>query len=219
MFTGIVKITAPVARFEKRGSGAVLSLENPWKETDPARLPKPGESISVNGACLTVVSANRALISFDISGETLEKTNLSNVSPGRLVNLERALRLGQDISGHFVTGHVDATGRVERLEKFDRFAELSVSVPQELLVYVVAKGSIAVEGVSLTVASVEGNVFTVALIPETLRRTALESLSPGDAVNVETDLLGKYVIRYLSLWKEPGGPGGLTLERLADAGF
>lgn len=219
MFTGIIQKTARGLRFARRGSGAVLAVENPWGDLPQTVQPEPGESISVNGACLTVVSANRKEISFDMSPETLKKTNLTDAWSARPMNLERSLRAGSDVSGHFVTGHVDGVGRVLSLERSGDFATLSVSVTSELAIYIVPKGSVAVEGVSLTVASMEGDSFSVALIPATLARTSLAALSTGDGVNIETDLLGKYVIRYLSAAGEATAGNPLTLERLKQAGF
>jgi riboflavin synthase alpha subunit len=219
MFTGIIQKTARVTRFARHAEGARLSVENPWANDAQTGQGQPGESISVNGACLTVVSASEREISFDISAETLKKTTLGDARAGRLVNLERSLRTGQDISGHFVLGHVDGTGRVERFERRVDFAELAVEIPGELAVYVVPKGSIAIDGVSLTVASLEGNAVSVALIPETLSRTTLGALTAGDRVNIETDIIGKYVVRYLSAGRGIPAGEGVTLDRLEEAGF
>jgi len=215
LFTGIITKTARVGRMARVESGAALSIESPWGNEAASTRPKPGESINVNGACLTVVSADERQISFDISEETLKKTTFSDLRSGARVNLERALRAGGDISGHFVQGHVDGVGKVEGLERSGEFAELRVRVPAELAAYVVEKGSIAIDGVSLTVAGMEGEVVSVALIPETLARTTLGGLSAGEGVNVETDIVGKYVVRYM----QARGGGGLTMERLRDAGF
>ena len=219
MFTGIIQKTARITRFARRADGAQLSVGNPWANDAQTGQGQPGESISVNGACLTVVSANDREISFDISGETLKKTTLREARAGRTVNLERSLKAGQDISGHFVLGHVDGTGLVERLERSGDFAELAASIPAELAVYVVPKGSITVDGVSLTVASLEGDVVTVALIPETLSRTTLGALTAGERVNIETDIIGKYVVRFLSTGRSNPAGGEVTLERLEEAGF
>lgn len=213
MFTGIVAKTARVSRITCAAAGAVLVVENAWDA--PPRL---GESISVNGACLTVVSANGREISFDVSEETFRRTTFGEFRPGGTVNLERALKVGDDVSGHFVAGHVDGTGVVESLSRNAAFAELRVRAPEELAVYLVPKGSVAIDGVSLTVATLEGASFSVAVIPETLTRTTLGKVRTGDRVNIETDMLGKYVVRYLALM--PGGKSeGLTAEKLREAGF
>jgi riboflavin synthase alpha subunit len=213
MFTGIVQHTARVASVSRLGVGARLAVENAFGEP-----PRSGESISVNGSCLTVVSANERQISFDLSTETLKKTIFRSVGPGAVVNLERALAVGQDISGHFVSGHVDGVGRVVSIEKSGEFAVLTFTSPEELAVYIVPKGSIAINGVSLTIASLSGTTFSVAVIPETLSRTNLSRLTPGEEVNIETDLLGKYVVRYLASMRGEGG-GEISLDRLQELGY
>ena len=198
MFTGIVQQTAPIIAISRRAGGASMRVENPW-----GTPPGPGESISADGSCLTVVSANEREISFDISEETLKKTVFLQARPGTRVNLERSLKVGDDLSGHLVTGHVDGVGRVLDSKRAGAFGELSVRVPRELAVYLVAKGCVAVNGVSLTIASLEGDSFAAAVIPETLARTNLGRLKPGDPVNIETDLVGKHVVRCLSV-SSPG---------------
>jgi len=217
MFTGIIERTARITSFSRRSSGAVLTIENPW----PGEPLRPGESISVSGACLTLVSANLREISFDISAETLRKTTFGRAPAGKIVNLERSLRVGDSISGHFVSGHVDATGKTLRFDKSGEFAELVVDVAPELSIYVVPKGSIAIDGVSLTVATLDGSMLSVALIPETLSRTTLGALRPGDELNIETDMIGKYVARYLARAADgsAGAGGGLTIQHLTDSGF
>ncbi|MHC4711708.1 MAG: riboflavin synthase [Planctomycetota bacterium] len=214
MFTGIVEHTAPLISISRRGPGAVLAVANPWPTP-----PEDGESICVSGACLTVVSANDRQILFDLSEETLEKTTLSRAVPGRLVNLERSLRAGDDVSGHFVTGHVDGVGRVVELRRKGPFARLRVSVPNPLLSQLAPKGSVAVDGVSLTIADTEGDSFAAALIPETLARTNLDRLSRGDSVNIETDVLAKYVARCLALRQGVPSGGSVTLDQLAEMGY
>jgi riboflavin synthase len=214
MFTGIVEHIAPLISISRRGPGAVLVVTNPWPTP-----PEGGESICVSGACLTVVSANDRQILFDLSEETLENTTLSGAVPGRLVNLEGALRAGDDISGHFVTGHVDGVGTVVDLRRAGDFARLRVSVPKPLLSHLAPKGSIAVDGVSLTIADTEGDSFTAALIPETLTRTNLGRLARGDSVNIETDVLAKYVARCLALRQSVPTEGSVTLDQLAEMGY
>ncbi len=219
MFTGIIEHTPLVVRLARRRTGAVLTMGNPWAGTADRPEPRPGESISVNGACLTVVSANENEISFDMSEETMAKTNLSKLTGGSRVNVERALRIGDDISGHFVSGHIDGTGRLEGLARQGEFAELSVALPGELLVYVVPKGSIAVEGVSLTVASLERNVAKAAIIPETLARTTLGGLKEGAQVNIEVDIIGRHVVGYLRAMGGASAGAPLTLKDLEKAGY
>lgn len=214
MFTGIIEKVARVRGAAAGGAAGRISVENPFES-----LPAGGESVSVNGACLTVISANEAEISFDVSAETLEKTNLAALRPGARVNLERALKVGGDISGHLVQGHVDATGEVRGLKKTGEFAELSVRLPRELLKYIVPKGSVAVDGVSLTVADIAGDVFTVAVIPETLSRTTIGERRPGDRVNIETDVIGKYVVRYLENLGGAAKGKPITMKRLEELGL
>lgn len=213
MFTGLIEHTAAVLAVSRRGAAGSLAVENPWQAP-----PGAGESISVNGACLTVVSANDRQISFDLSAETLEKTVLAAAKPGTVVNLERALVVGDGISGHFVQGHVDGVGSLKGIVRQGGFATLTFEAPRELSVYVAMKGSIAVNGVSLTVASLEGNRFSVAVIPETLERTNLSRLRTGDKVNIETDLIAKHVVRYLEA-AGGGKSGGLSLGKLEEIGL
>ncbi|MCD6406048.1 MAG: riboflavin synthase, partial [Planctomycetes bacterium] len=177
MFTGIVQNTAAITAISPRSPGAVLKVANPF-----GQCPQPGESISVDGVCLTVVSANEREISFDLSEETLKKTVFSSARPGRKVNLERALKVGDSISGHFVTGHIDGVAQVLSLRRQGAFAELLIKVQDNIAPWLVPKGSVAVNGVSLTVASLERSAFTVVVIPETLARTNLGALRAGDAV-------------------------------------
>jgi riboflavin synthase alpha subunit len=214
MFTGIVQQTAAIISMSRRGGGASMKIESPWR-TPPA----PGESVSVNGSCLTVVSANEREISFDLSGETLKKTIFSSVFPGARVNLERSLKVGDYVSGHFVTGHVDGVGTVVEFTRKGAFAELSVKVPAELAVYIAPKGSVAVNGVSLTIASLEGDSFVAAVIPETIERTNLAELKTGSPVNIEADLIGKHVVRYLSTAGGAETRQALTLTDLEEKGY
>ncbi len=215
MFTGIIQKTARITSITRHGAAGLLTVENPW----PAP-PAKGESIAVNGACLTVVSANVREVSFDVSRQTLETTTLASAAPGELANLEPALKVGDDISGHFVTGHVDGKGTVLAIEEEGDFALLRLEAPGALLAYLVPRGSVAVNGVSLTIATLEGAAFGIALIPETLRSTNLHLLRPLDEVNLEADLLGKYVVRRLDLMQSGGqSRQGLSLERLEEMGY
>jgi riboflavin synthase len=187
MFTGIVRETGRVVERD----GAALAVE-----AGPvlAGLER-GASVAVDGVCLTVVEASPSRVAFDIGPETLARTAFGSYRPGRRVNLERPLRAGDEIGGHFVQGHVDGVGRVVGLEREAGFATLRLEVPSTE--FVVEKGSIALNGVSLTVAAVDGDEVDVMLIPETLDRTNLGDLAPGDPVHVEYDVLGKYAARAL----------------------
>lgn len=180
-----------------RGTGARLVLARPG----PDWAPRGGESLAVSGACLTALAPDASpagTLAFDLSLETLERTWFRALAPGRLVNLERALRLSERLDGHLVSGHVDGVGRVlELADQGDGGRRLTCEAPAELARFLVDKGSITVDGVSLTVVAPRGRVFDVALIPATLARTTLGSARAGDPVNLEADLLGKWVDRLL----------------------
>lgn len=198
MFTGIIERTGRVAALDPRPGGLRLRLERAPATVaagDPASWADltVGESIAVDGCCLTLVAADRATLDFDVVEETLRRTSLGARRPGDLVNLERALRLGDRLGGHLVSGHIDGTGRVEAVRADGRETVLAVAIPAGAPVRVVHKGSIAVDGVSLTVASAERSRFTVALIPHTLAATNLGARRAGDLVNLESDPIGRWV--------------------------
>ena len=183
MFTGLVEQMGEV-----RKAGARLSVATPLT----AELER-GDSIAVNGVCLTAVDIDDGTFEADVMEETLARSALGRLAAGDRVNLELALRVGDRLGGHFVQGHVDATGTVESIEDLAHSRRVRIAAPPDLLRYVVEKGSIAVDGVSLTVADVEGDGFTVSLIPETLERTNLGEAALGRSVNLEVDVLAKYV--------------------------
>jgi riboflavin synthase len=188
MFTGLVERTARVRRVDPDGDGVRLEVETPLA----AELSQ-GDSIAVNGVCLTAVDPDDAGFRADVMAETLRRSSLGPLGEGDAVNVELPLRAGDRLGGHVVQGHVDGTGTVSEVRD-EGFARLvRVEAPPELLRYVVEKGSIAVDGVSLTVAAVDGESFTVSLIPETLERTTLGEAAPGRVVNLEVDVLAKYV--------------------------
>jgi riboflavin synthase len=188
MFTGLVEATARVRRVDPDGDGVRLEVETPLA----AELAQ-GDSIAVNGVCLTAIDPAADRFRADVMAETLRRSSLGPLSEGDFVNVELPLRAGDRLGGHVVQGHVDGTGTVAetRDEGFARLVR--IAAPEELLRYVVEKGSIAVDGVSLTVAAVDGESFTVSLIPETLERTTLGLATPGRVVNLEVDVLAKYV--------------------------
>lgn len=195
MFTGLVEETGSVLALETaaRGGGARLALEAP----EIARGAKLGDSIAVNGCCLTVVAQTHTSVAFDLLAETLRCTNLGALQPGALVNLERALAAGGRMGGHFVQGHIDGAAPVVSFASSGVDHRLEIELPSAFARYVVPKGSIAVNGISLTVAEVFGKSFVLWIIPHTLAATNLRALKPGDAVNLEFDLLAKYVERLL----------------------
>jgi riboflavin synthase len=191
MFTGIVEELGSVAAMNGR---RVTIACTTVREDSPV-----GGSVAVNGVCLTVVERPPVGLAFDLSEETLDRTALSGMRAGDRVNLERPVTLAARLSGHLVQGHVDGVGTVERVDAEEGGAMVTVRVPDGLRRYVVEKGSVAVDGVSLTVAALGDMMFEVMLIPHTLAVTTLGRLRPGQAVNVETDVIGKYVMRSLTL--------------------
>ena len=200
MFTGLVEASSSVRGLRRQSGGALLDVEAPEQFGDVAR----GESICVSGVCLTVVpGAGAGLLRFDVSGETLERSTLGALGPGDAVNLERALAVGARLGGHVVQGHVDATAPVTRLESAGGFWSLGVRIGESWARWVVEKGSIALDGISLTVADLDVEELRVAVIPETYRATTLSRRRPGDLVNVETDVLAKYVERLLGVAPAP----------------
>jgi riboflavin synthase len=193
MFTGLVESRGTIVSIEQRGPGVRLMVQA-GLVSEGAQL---GDSIAVNGCCLTVVECAGDRLAFDAGTETLSRTNLGRLQPGSFVNLERSLRVGDRLGGHYVTGHIDATGTLDqRIDEGD-WSKFWFRVPPSMTRQMVSKGSIAVDGVSLTLVDVEAQRFSVALIPHTLDVTTLGALHPGDAVNLETDLLAKYVEKQL----------------------
>lgn len=193
MFTGIIEETGRVLAFEPKSEAWSLSIAAEATLTDLAL----GDSIAVNGCCLTAAQFDAGSMRFDVLEETRRLTNFSTLRFGARVNLERSLRFGGKVSGHFVTGHVDTLGRVEIFEARGKDHYLCISVPRDLTRHIVHKGSIAIDGISLTIAEVTENTFSVWIIPHTLAVTNLSDKRVGDAVNLEFDLLGKHVEKLL----------------------
>jgi riboflavin synthase len=210
MFTGIIEGTGKVLGLTAGGSGGRLRVEL----GGVAEGVRAGDSVSVDGACLTVTRVGGGAAEFDVSAETLRVTTLGGLAAGGEVNLERSLRVGDRLGGHFVLGHVDGVGRIERLEAAPGQVTLAVSAPPEILSCLVLKGSIAVDGISLTLADLAPDRFSVAVIPHTLDHTTLRKKSAGDRVNLELDVLGKYVARFLSASR--GGRGAMPSGRLTE---
>jgi riboflavin synthase len=192
VFTGLVQAVGVVGQAEASAAGRRLVIDaGAW-----THRPAPGESISVSGACLTQAGPFTGELVFDVIPETLEKTTLGGLEPGSRVNLERSLAAGDLIGGHFVQGHVDGVGTVERVQTEGEW-RVRIAAPEAVAPYLVPKGSIAVAGVSLTLAAVEGDSFEIALIPTTLEETTLGDLQEGDGVNLEADTLAKTVATLL----------------------
>jgi riboflavin synthase len=191
MFTGIVRERGRVAAVGGDGNGIRLVIEAPATAGEAA----VGDSVSVSGVCLTVVATENGTVAFDAVPETLRRSSLVRLEAGDEVNLESALRAGDPLGGHYVQGHVDGVARVRSVEREGEGARAWFDAPPELLRYLVEKGSVAVEGVSLTVTDLDDTGFSVALVPHTLAVTTLGGLAPGDDVNIEVDVLAKYVER------------------------
>ena len=192
MFTGLVEAKGQVRERAPRGPGARLAVEAALEGL------LVGESVSVSGACLTVVELSSAGFAVDLSRETLERTTLGGLSPGDGVNLERALRAGDRLGGHLVVGHVDGIAEVLAVEPVGEAARAHIGASAELLRFVAPKGSVTLDGVSLTVNEVEGAAFSIMLIPHTLAVTTLAGLAPGRRLNLEVDLVARYVARWLA---------------------
>jgi riboflavin synthase len=192
MFTGIVRELGQVVSAEK-GTGLSLVVEAP----ETTRGLGLGDSLSVNGVCLTAAAVEGTRVSLHAVPETLSRSTLGALSAGDSVNVEPALRAGEPLGGHYVQGHVDAVGRVQSVEAEGDGLRVFVEAPEDVLRYLVEKGSVTVDGVSLTVAELAGDAFAVALVPHTLEATTLSSLEPGQEVNLEIDVLAKYVERLL----------------------
>ena len=197
MFTGIILHKGITRSFEARTGGARLVLEPPGFDSPVAR----GESIAINGVCLTAIPEDDGSISFDLSDETLRLTTLGKLTPGTPANLERALAVGDRLGGHIVQGHVDAVGALESRTSDGEFAVFRWSYPVEFDELVISKGSIAVDGVSLTIVEPDGRSFAAALIPETLERTNLGGASVGMPVNLEFDVMAKFAAKLLQPYR------------------
>jgi riboflavin synthase len=215
MFTGLVEAVCEVKRFSltDASKGATLAV-------DLGRLAPdchPGDSIAVNGVCLTLARREMSTVVFGVSPETLARSTLARIRPASKVNVERALKAGDRFGGHFVQGHVDGTGRIASIKRLGEFADIEFAVGPELLEQMVPKGSVAVDGVSLTIARIGPESFGVAVIPETLSRTTLGAARAGDAVNIEIDVIVKAVQRRLAAILSKQRP--LTTERLKELGF
>lgn len=215
MFTGLIQALGKVRCLNRQGNSASLQISSDLVKDDL----QLGESIAVNGVCLTVTAWDSDCFSADVSPETLECSTLGALRPNAQVNLERALRLCDRLGGHLVSGHIDCVATVSRRYQDQNAIRFDFSVPPEALRYLVAKGSVAIDGISLTVNSVAANGFSVAVIPHSLEKTTLQSCRQGSQVNIETDLIGRYVERLLPTGKEATQGKGLSLEFLAKSGF
>ena len=214
MFTGIVEEMGVIRSIRRGAHSAVLSI---GAETVLSDL-KLGDSVAVNGVCLTATSVDSGGFTADVMHETLNRSSLGALVPGSPVNLERAMAAGGRFGGHIVSGHIDGTGTITERRRDDNAVWYTVSAPA-LLRYIVEKGSIAIDGISLTVASVAADRFSVSVIPHTAAVTVLGRKRPGDIVNLETDIIGKYVEKLLRPAEDTAPKGGISLEFLMENGF
>ena len=194
MFSGIVETTGKITKITQTAEGAKLTLAANIPTTEVSL----GESICINGACMTVTEIGETELSFDVSVESLRRTNLGDLQPGSLVNLERSLRMGDRLSGHVVSGHVDGVGRVQSIQPEGDSFLYTFEIPSDLSRYLVEKGSVAVDGISLTVFHCKPTSFTCAIIPHTHQVTILHAKKPGEKVNIECDMQGKYIEKFVS---------------------
>jgi riboflavin synthase len=218
MFTGIIESLGRIRRLDRSERGGQIEID--FESSTPG-APRPltaGASIAVNGCCLTVIHASSEGFAADLSPETIHRTTFGQLSAGPLVNLERPLTAGAELGGHFVLGHVDGIGRIERLSREGENGWLGVRVGAEMGRYLAMKGSLAIDGISLTIARCEGGLAEFALIPYTFAHTNLREKAEGDPVNVEADVLARYLERLLEAGSETR-ESRLTIERLIDEGF
>ena len=194
MFTGIVQRLGNITDIKMEGTAGRITMEPNRSFDRPVGL---GDSIAVNGTCLTVAAIEGDMLMFDVLGETFDKTNLGEKKPGDLVNLEQALALGDTLGGHIVTGHVDNTGTVAKVEEVGRDFKFTIDCSKDMLMLMVYKGSIAIDGISLTVAELTDTGFIVHIIPHTIQETDMSEFKVGTKVNLEADILGKHVQRIL----------------------
>ncbi len=216
MFTGIIEGLGRISSIRHAGRGVSLAIESGF----PLEDPEIGESIAVNGVCLTATSISLGAFTAEVSPESLSRTTLGNLKRGDKVNLERALRLSDRLGGHLVSGHVDAVGRILERKALGDFTLFTFSVPPELSRYLIEKGSVAVDGISLTVNSCDKGSFSVSVIPHSAQITTMGFKTTGDKVNIEVDLVGKYIEKLIGA-KEKGEKGreGLDTGLLARYGF
>ncbi|MDX2494492.1 MAG: riboflavin synthase [Desulfuromusa sp.] len=215
MFTGLIQSIGKVRNLKRQGDAAQLQISSSFVENDL----QLGESIAVNGACLTVTAWNKSNFTVDISPETMHCTTLGALQPNQHVNLERALSLSDRLGGHLVSGHIDCVATVKRRYQDQNAIRFEFAVPAEVMRYLVKKGSVAVDGISLTVNQVEQNMFSIAVIPQSLAMTTLSSCREGSRVNIETDLLGRYVERLLQGQASTKNEQKVNLDFLAKNGF
>ena len=218
MFTGIVEEIGRITNVKKSSKSSILTI----KASKVLEGSQIGDSISCNGVCLTITNMQEGSYDCDVMAETLRRSNLGDLKSGDQVNLERALAVGSRLGGHIVSGHIDGTGRIASMEREENAVWVTIDAPKNILRYIIEKGSIAIDGISLTVAYVDDKVFKISMIPHTGEATTLLSKKVGDSVNLENDLIGKYVEKLLftkAETKEEKQEEDLTMEFLTEYGF
>ena len=216
MFTGIIEEQGVVKSIKKTGHSIMLEIS---AHTVLEGL-KVGDSISTDGVCLTVTSFNSTMFCADVMPETMLRSNLGSLCPGARVNLERALTLNSRLGGHLVSGHIDGTGEIIAMKRDENSIEVTISAPAKILRYIVEKGSVAIDGASLTIAAVDSNSFKVSIIPHTQGATTLTKKRIGESVNLENDMIVKYVEKLITpTLSEDNGSGKITLDFLTKHGF
>jgi riboflavin synthase len=222
MFTGIVEGLGEIAKVSSQGQGRRLRVRSDL----PSEEIKLGDSVAVSGTCLTVVKIGPNWFEADVAPETLSKTVIGELKPGDPVNLERALRLSDRLDGHLVSGHVDGTGLISEKKPYANAIVISIQIPATLSDHIIKKGSVAIDGVSLTINEITGNQIELSIVPHTAKLTTIGIKNPGDKVNIETDMIGKYVERFVknqlnpqSKDQENSGSSDISIAFLAKKGF
>jgi len=214
LFTGLIEELGVLQQIGRGAASAYVKI----KAAHVLEGTRPGDSIAVNGVCLTVLTMEKNHFTADVMAETLAKTNLGRLKPGNKVNLERALRVSDRLGGHLVSGHIDCVGTIARIERHDIATIMTVEAADEFMPYIVKKGSVAIDGVSLTVMDYNGRSLRVSILPHTAGSTTLGQKGLGEIVNLEADLIGKYVEQFLQK-KESSSGGKVTFDFLAEKGF
>lgn len=215
MFTGIIEEIGKIQNVKRNIKSSVLSIEGNKIFADI----HIGDSISVNGVCLTVTTFDNNTFTADVMNETISRSSLGNLKNGSYVNLERAMSANGRFGGHIVSGHIDGMGKIIKIEKDDNAIWYTIAVGDNLMKYIVEKGSIAIDGVSLTVAKVSENNFSVSIIPHTAHETIFSHRSVGDSVNIENDVIGKYVEKLITFTKNKKQESNITMDFLINNGF
>ena len=213
MFTGIIEELGAVGQMDRRPDSIKLTIQA-RKVLEGTQL---GDSIAVNGVCLTVTSMTDSSFTADVMHETMRRSSLSDIKSGSKVNLERAMQVGGRLGGHIVSGHIDGVGHIARIAADGIARVITISIPKDMEPFIVEKGSIAIDGISLTVVSVGNSQFSVSIIPHTMANTTLIDKHPGAVVNLETDVIGKYVHSFTTA--HTGKRSGITMETLLENGF